>query len=81
MIQYNDFGLVGNRWVKVYCIAKLKASELTYFYVLGELARKKYILRESDFIRVDLEEKRVISLSDDIANSMEIITYELNQIF
>lgn len=80
-MEYKDFGFIGGRWKFVYCIAYLKTSSLNYYYVLTSDKRKKHILKEHDFIPTTTAPKKVVNLSDDIANSMEVITYELNQMF
>ena len=70
-----------NRWVKVHCLAQLNASGQRYYYVSERRERKKYILEELHFIRTGDRPCRKIELSEDIAHSMEVISYELNKIF
>jgi len=65
----------------VHCITQLKTSAANYFYVLEKIERKKYIVEENRFIKASENEMKVVVLSDDIANSMEVISYELNKMF
>ena len=63
----------------MHCIAQLKSSTADYFYVLEKSERKKYMVEETRFIKGSGRAPKVIVLSDDIANSMEVVTYELNK--
>lgn len=38
-------------------------------------------MEENRLIKTDKREFKVVVLSDDIANSMEVVTYELNKMF
>lgn len=69
-VKYEDFGYVGGRWIAVYCIAKLKSAVNCLFYVLVAEKRKKYLLRDCDFISTSSDPKSIktVDLSDEIAN-------------
>jgi len=45
------------------------------------MERKKYILEDEKLIKTNNRYIKLVQLSDDIANSMEVITYELNKMF
>jgi hypothetical protein len=80
-IAYADFALIHNRWQEVHSLAQLQTSAQTYFYCLSPADRKKYIVESSRFIRANDTPCRTIPLSEDIANSMEVISYELSKMF
>jgi hypothetical protein len=44
--------LIKDRWRKVHCLAELKTSNSTYYYVIENYERRRHIIEERRLIKV-----------------------------
>lgn len=62
-------------------MAELVTAGEVYFYVVEREERRKYIVEGRWFIRVGEDRPRRIELREGIADSMEVVSYELGKMF